>query len=72
MIPERSDQIANHKAMLNRPPRFDPLPYRDRNLVTRAFQPAQGMAWHRNPKRLHARNYRAAVVLAGIVVFRLR
>ncbi|WP_084466609.1 transposase [Nocardia arthritidis] len=39
VIPERADQIANRKrrGRVGRPPSFDPVAYRGRNVVERAF-----------------------------------
>ncbi len=72
VIPEKSDQLAHRKAKGSRggrPPRFDAETYRDRNVVERAFNRLKG--WRAVATRYdkHARNYRAGVVLASIVLF---
>ncbi|WP_203237048.1 IS5 family transposase, partial [Nocardia panacis] len=44
VIPERADQIANRKRRGRaggRPPRFDPVAYKGRNVVERAFNKAK-------------------------------
>jgi transposase len=75
VIPERSDQISRRKAKGSaggRPPRFDAQSYRDRNVVERAFNRLKGWRGIATRYDKHARNYRAGVVLAGIVLFWLR
>ena len=72
VIPEKSDQIA-YRAKKGRrggrPPHFDANLYRDRNVVERAFNRLKG--WRAVATRYdkHARNYRAGVILACIVLF---
>jgi transposase len=72
VIPEKSDQIA-YRAKLGRrggrPPGFDPGTYRDRNVVERAFNRLKG--WRAIATRYdkHARNYRAGLIVACIVLF---
>lgn len=72
VIPEKSDQIA-YRARQGRhggrPPRFDPEAYRDRNVVERAFNRLKG--WRALATRYdkHARNYRAGLIVACIVLF---
>jgi transposase len=75
VIPERSDQIAHRKTKGSaggRPPRFDAVSYRDRNVVERAFNRLKGWRGVATRYDKKARNYRAGVVLAGIVLFWLR
>lgn len=75
VIPERSDQIAHRKAQGSaggRPPKFDATLYRDRNVVERAFNRLKGWRGIATRYDKHARNYRAGVVLASIVLFWLR
>jgi len=72
VIPEKSDQIAYRKnkgAAGGRPPVFDAEAYRDRNVVERAFNRLKG--WRAIATRYdkNARNYRAGVILASIVLF---
>jgi len=72
VIPEKSDQIARRYkkgSRGGRPPHFDVEKYRDRNVVERAFNRLKG--WRAVATRYdkHARNYRAGVVLACIVLF---
>ena len=72
VIPEKSDQIAYRAAKGRRggrPPRFDPEAYRDRNVVERAFNRLKG--WRAIATRYdkHARNYRAGLIVACIVLF---
>ena len=72
VIPEKSDQIAhriNKGSRGGRPPHFNAALYRDRNVVERAFNRLKG--WRAVATRYdkHARNYRAGVVLACIVLF---
>jgi transposase len=72
VIPERSDQLAHRKARGSRggrPPRFDAETYRDRNVVERAFNRLKGWRGIATRYDKHARNYRAGVILASIVLF---
>ena len=75
VIPQRSDQIAHRLARGSRggrPPAFDSVAYRGRNVVERAF--GRLKQWRAIATRYdkHARNYRAGIVLAAIVLFWLR
>lgn len=75
VIPEKSDQIARRKAKGSaggRPPMFDAALYRDRNVVERSFNRLKGWRGIATRYDKHARNYRAGVVLASIVLFWLR
>ena len=72
VIPQRSDQIAYRQSRGSRggrPPAFDSETYRRRNVVERAFgrlKQWRGLATRYDK---HARNYRAGLVLAAIVMF---
>lgn len=72
VIPQRSDQIAHRTSKGSaggRPPGFDPDTYRLRNVVERAFNRLKqwrGIATRYDKK---ARNYRAAILLAAVVMF---
>lgn len=75
VIPQRRDQIAHRKAKGSRggrPPAFDPLAYRGRNVVERAF--GRLKQWRGIATRYdkHAANYRAGIILAAIIMFWLR
>ncbi len=72
VIPQRSDQIGYRQARGSsggRPPAFDRETYRRRNVVERAF--GRLKQWRGIATRYdkHARNYRAGLVLAAIVMF---
>ena len=72
VIPQRRDQIAHRRARGSRggrPPAFDTAAYRGRNVVERAF--GRLKQWRAVATRFdkHARNYRAGIVLAAIVLF---
>lgn len=72
VIPERSDQKARRTARGSsggRPPDFDADTYKRRNVVERAF--GRLKQWRGIATRYdkHARNYRAGIVLAAIVLF---
>ena len=72
VIPQRSDQIAHRKAKGSaggRPPGFDPDTYRLRNVVERAFNRLK--QWRGIATRYDktARNYRAGILLAAVVMF---
>lgn len=72
VIPEKSDQIAhrsNKGSRGGRPPRFDADLYRDRNVVERAFNRLKGWRGIATRYDKQARNYRAGVILACIVLF---
>lgn len=71
VIPEPSDQIRNRKrrgAAGGRPPAFDPVDYRARNVVERAF--AHLKQWRGLATRYdkHAVTYRGAAVLRAIIL----
>jgi transposase len=75
VIPEKSDQLAYRKnkgAAGGRPPRFDAELYRQRNVVERAFNRLKGWRGVATRYDKHARNYRAGVLIASIVLFWLR
>jgi transposase len=75
VIPERSDQIAHRAARGRaggRPPRFDAELYRDRNVVERAFNRLKQWRGIATRYDKQARNYRAGIVIASIVLFWLR
>lgn len=72
VIPERSDQIAHRSAKGSqggRPPLFAADLYRQRNVVERCFNRLK--QWRGIASRYDktARNYRAGVTLAAIVLF---
>ena len=72
VIPERDDQIANRKRRGQRggrPPNFDPVTYRRRNVVERSFNVEK--QWRSLATRYdkHAINYRGGVVLNAIVTW---
>ena len=72
VIPEKSDQIAHRTkrgSRGGRPPRFDADLYRDSNVVERAFNRLKGWRGVATRYDKHARNYRAGVVVACIVLF---
>ena len=69
-IPERDDQIAHRKAKGSaggRPPTFDPVIYKGRNVVERFFDRIKEFRAIATRYDKHARNYRAGIVLAGII-----
>ena len=75
VIPEKSDQVALRKAngrAGGRPPTFDANTYRDRNVVERAFNRLKSWRGIATRYDKHARNYRAGLVVASIVLFWLR
>jgi transposase len=72
VIPQRSDQIAHRRSKGSaggRPPGFDADIYKLRNFVERAFNRLK--QWRAIATRYdkYARNYRAGIVLAAIVMF---
>jgi len=72
VIPEKTDQIArraNKGSRGGRPPHFDTDLYRDRNVVERAFNRLKGWRGVATRYDKHARNYRAGVLVACIVLF---
>lgn len=72
VIPEKSDQIAHRTKQGShggRPPQFNAELYRDRNVVERAFNRLKGWRGVATRYDKHARNYRAGVILACIVLF---
>lgn len=75
VIPERSDQIAHRAAKGRsggRPPHFDADLYRDRNVVERAFNRLKQWRGIATRYDKHARNYRAGIIVASIILFWLR
>lgn len=69
-IPERDDQIARRKAKGRaggRPPAFDPTIYKGRNVVERFFSRIKEFRAIATRYDKHSRNYRAGIVLAGII-----
>jgi transposase len=75
VIPERSDQIAHRAAKGRsggRPPHFNADLYRGRNVVERAFNRLKQWRGIATRYDKHARNYRAGIVIASIVLFWLR
>ncbi len=72
VIPQRSDQIAHRQSKGRaggRPPRFDPDLYRLRNVVERAFNRLKQWRGIASRYDKHARNYRAGILLAAVVMF---
>lgn len=72
VIPEKSDQIVYRAAKGSRggrPPHFNSELYRDRNVVERAFNRLKGWRGIATRYDKHARNYRAGVIVACIVLF---
>lgn len=72
VIPEKSDQLAHRKAKGSRggrPPHFDAETYRDRNVGERSFNRLKGWRGVATRYDKHARNYRAGVVVASIVLY---
>ncbi len=72
MIPEKNDQLAYRKAKGSRggrPPHFDAETYRERNVVERAFNRLKGWRGIATRYDKNARNYRAGVIVASIVLF---
>ena len=72
VIPERSDQLSQRAAKGRRggrPPQFDTQLYRGRNVVERAFNRLKGWRGIATRYDKHARNYRAGLILASIVLF---
>ncbi len=75
VIPQRSDQIAyrlSRGSRGGRPPEFDRATYRQRNVIERAFGRLKHWRGIATRYDKHARNYRAGIVLASIVMFWLR
>lgn len=71
VIPQRSDQIeyrARRGSRGGRPPAFDREAYRGRNVVERAFCRLKGWRGIATRYDKTARNYRAGIVLAAIVL----
>ena len=70
-IPERADQIARRKAKGSqggRPPAFDPVIYKGRNVVERYFNRIKEFRAIATRYDKHARNYRAGIILASIII----
>jgi transposase len=75
VIPERCDQIAHRAAKGRaggRPPSIDAQRYRDRNVVERAFNRLKQWRGIATRYDKHARNYRAGIIVASIIVCWLR
>lgn len=75
VIPEKSDQVGSRRSKGSaggRPPSFDVQAYRDRNVVERAFNRLKSWRGVATRYDKHARNYRAGVVVASIVLLWLR
>lgn len=75
VIPERSNQIGHRKSKGHhggRPPAFDPETYKRRNVVERAF--GRLKQWRAIATRYdkYARNYRAGILIASIIMFWLK
>lgn len=71
VIPQRSDQIehrARRGSRGGRPPAFDRDAYRGRNVVERAFGRIKGWRGIATRYDKHARNYRAGIIVAAIVL----
>lgn len=72
VIPQRADQIAQRQAKGSsggRPPAFDSDSYARRNVVERCFNRIKQWRGIATRYDKHARNYRAGIVLAAIVLF---
>ena len=72
VIPEPADQIGHRRARGSaggRPPAFDPVRYRDRNVIERSY--ALLKQWRGLATRYdkHATNYRAAAVLHAVITW---
>lgn len=70
VIPERSDQIAHRKRRGRtggRPPGFDPMAYKGRNVVERAFNKAKHWRGVATRHDKLAMTYRAGFVIALVV-----
>lgn len=71
-VPERSDQKSHRKAKGRaggRPPAFDPVIYKHRNVVERFFNRVKEFRAVATRYDKLARNYQTGIVLAGIIVF---
>lgn len=71
-IPERADQIDRRHAKGRRggrPPDFDQAIYKGRNVVERFFNRIKEFRGIATRYDKHARNYRAGIVLAGIITW---
>jgi transposase len=72
VIPEKSDQLTRRQAKGSRggrPPEFDAETYRDRNHVERTFNRLKRWRGIATRYDKHARNYRAGIVLASILIW---
>lgn len=72
VIPQRSDQVelrARRGSRGGRPLSLDTAAYRGRNVVERTFGRLKGWRGIATRYDKHARSYRAALVLAAIVLF---
>ena len=72
VIPEKTDQIDNRRNRGSgggRPPSFDPIAYRGRNVVERGFN--QLKHWRGIATRYdkHAQTYRAGLILSAITIW---
>lgn len=72
VIPERSDQIKNRKprgSAGGRPPNFDAVTYRDRNVVERSFNVQK--QWRALPQRTDKNviNYRGGLCPSAILTW---
>jgi transposase len=68
-IPERRDQRERRAGYPGRPPGFDPVVYRRRNVVERCVNRLK--QWRGIATRYEKRavNYRAAVVIAALMIW---
>jgi putative transposase len=72
VIPEPADQIAHRQRRRRaggRPPAFDPIIYRDRNVIERSFNDHKQWRGIATRYDKHALIYRGAVVLRAITIW---
>jgi len=72
VIPEPSDQIGHRRrrgSRGGRPPSFDPVAYRGRNVIERFFNQLKGWRGLATRYDKHARTYRAGVHLAAVLIW---
>ena len=72
VIPEKSDQLTRRQAKGSRggrPPKFDSQIYQERNVVERTFNRLKQWRGIATRYDKHARNYRAGIVLASILIW---
>ena len=72
VIPEKSDQLTRRQAKGSRggrPPEFDAQTYRDHKLIERTFNRLKQSRGIVTRYDKHARNYRAGIVLASILIW---